>query len=297
LAEAVTHVADGAPDILALQEVENGEILRDLAEGHLANYGYLWTSFANNPWASLGVGVLSRVPLLETKAHSVTYDGDTSPRPVLEVRLQPGNMPLTLFICHWKSKLGGEDTTEVLRRASARVILRRLQEIKEEEPDMPVVIMGDLNENYDEFYRRAGSVVSALLPDDPKAADFSGFARDNEEPEPGQPRKAQADFLIISRQKPPQTRYFARETVALYSPWGNELEKGSFSYRDEWETIDHFLLSEGLFDQRDWEFDSSAALHKEPFISDRGIPRTYNPRTGYGLSDHLPLLLKLKRLD
>jgi endonuclease/exonuclease/phosphatase family metal-dependent hydrolase len=239
--------------------------------------------------------------LLETKAHSVTYDGETSPRPVLEVRLRPGNMPLTLFICHWKSKLGGDDETEVLRRASARVILRRLQEIREEEPDMPVIIMGDLNENYDEFYRRAGSVVSALLPDDPKAAEFSGFARDNGDLEAGleagQVRGAQTDFLIVSRQKPPQTRYFAMGAVALYSPWGNELEKGSYSYQNEWETIDHFLLSEGLFDQRDWEFDSCEALHKEPFISDRGIPQTYNPRTGYGLSDHLPLLLKLKRRE
>jgi endonuclease/exonuclease/phosphatase family metal-dependent hydrolase len=284
LADAVARITEGAPDILALQEVENGTVLKELAKGPLAKYGYSRTFFANNPGASLGVGLLSRLPLLELKAHSVTCNGDTSPRPVAEVRLEPGKTPMVLFICHWKSKVEGEDVTEAARRASARVVLRRLREIRVEEPDLPVIVMGDLNENHDEFYRRSGPVVCALLPDDPKAAELSGKSF-------GMP----VDFLVISGQKPPLSRYFTHEAVALYSPWGNELEKGSYNYRNNWETIDHFLLSAGLFDGQGWEFDTCDALYKEPFINDQGIPRTYNPRTGSGLSDHLPLLLKLKR--
>jgi hypothetical protein len=169
------------------------------------------------------------------------------------------------------------------------VVLRRLREIGAEEPDLPVIIMGDLNENHDEFYRRDGTVLSALLPDDPNAAELSGFTKDDE--------LRTADFLVISGQKPPRSRHFADGTAALYSPWGNELEKGSYHYQDSWETIDHFLLSYGLFDGHGWEFDTCEALHTEPFINDQGIPRSYNPRTGNGLSDHLPLLLKLKRPD
>jgi endonuclease/exonuclease/phosphatase family metal-dependent hydrolase len=294
LAESVVRMAETVPDVLALQEVEHGGILKDLAEGPLAKYGYRWTFFANNPGASLGVGVLSRLPFLKTQAHSITCNDDTSPRPVMEVLLQPGNKPMALFICHWKSKLGGEDSTEVIRRASAMVILRRIREIKANNPDLPVIITGDLNENFDEFYRRAGSIVCTLLPDDPKAAELSGFMQDNE-PVSESSSEIQRDFLIISRQKPPQTRYFPKETVALYSPWGNELEKGSYNYRDNWETIDHFLLSKGFFDGQGWEYDTCEVLHKEPFINDRGIPKAYNPRTGSGLSDHLPLLLKLKQ--
>jgi endonuclease/exonuclease/phosphatase family metal-dependent hydrolase len=286
LVDAVAHITEGVPDVLALQEVENETVLKELAEGPLAKYGYSRTFFANNPGASLGVGLLSRLPLLEPKVHSVTYNENTSPRPVAEVRVEPGKMPIALFICHWKSKVEGDDATEGARRASARVVLRRLREIRAEEPDLPVIVMGDLNENYDEFYRRAGPVVCALLPDDPEAAELWGKAR-----------RTPVDFLVISGQKPPLSRYFSYEAEALYSPWGNEMEKGSYYYRNNWETIDHFLLSAGFFDGQGWEFDACEALYKEPFINDQGIPRTYNPRTGNGLSDHLPLLLKLKRQD
>jgi endonuclease/exonuclease/phosphatase family metal-dependent hydrolase len=295
LAESVKGMAERVPDVLALQEVEHAGVLKELAEGPLAKYGYQWTFFANNPGAALGVGVLSRLPLVETSAHSVTAEGNTSPRPVMEVWLRPGNEPVAMFICHWKSKLGGEDSTEAERRASARVILRRIREIRAEKPDLPVLVMGDLNENSDEFYRRAGAVVSALLPDDPMAAELSGFSRDGEDSDGL--RTAQKDFLIISRQKPPQARYFAKEAVALYSPWGNELAAGSYNYQDRWETIDHFLLSDGFFDGKGWDFDTCEVLNKEPFINVRGIPKAYNPRTGSGLSDHLPLILTLKRPD
>jgi endonuclease/exonuclease/phosphatase family metal-dependent hydrolase len=296
LAESVVCMADKVPDVLAMQEVEHGGILKELAEGPLAKYGYQWTFFANNPEASLGLGVLSRLPFLKTKTHSVTSDGKTSPRPVMEVWLQPGNMPMALFICHWKSKLGGEDITEAVRRASARVILRRIREINAEEPDLPVIIMGDLNENYDEFYRQAGSIVCGLLPDDPKAAELSGFMPAEDLPVSNGSRETQKDFLIISRQKPPQTKYFPQEAVVLYSPWGNELEKGSYNYQDKWETIDHFLLSKGFFDEQGWDYEASEVLHKEPFINTRMVPRAYNPRIGSGLSDHLPLMLTLKRV-
>ncbi|MDR0555223.1 MAG: endonuclease/exonuclease/phosphatase family protein [Treponema sp.] len=284
VAEAVGQMAEKPPDILAFQEVENSGVLRDLGEGPLSGLGYGWTFFANNPGAALGLGVLSRYPLLQTKTHSITSGGETAPRPVLELRLEPEGKPLTLFVCHWKSKAGDGGDTENLRRASARIIMRRFDELRREDPELPVIIMGDLNENHDEFYRQAGSIVSALLPDDPKAAELSGF-RDT--------GAGIQDFLVLSRQKPPQSRYFAATMPALYSPWGGELQAGSFVYQHEWETIDHFLLSDGLFNDRGWDFDSCQALRKEPFINNNGYPNAYNPRTGSGQSDHVPLLLTL----
>jgi hypothetical protein len=140
-------------------------------------------------------------------------------------------------------------------------------------------------------------VISALLPDDPKAAELAGFWNEEDfsgDEVPARFRDTQADYLILSRQKPPTSRYFSQEAVVLYSPWGNELQKGSYNYKNEWETIDHFLLNGPLFDSQDWEFDTCEVLHKEPFVTATGYPKSYNPRTGYGLSDHLPLLLTLK---
>jgi endonuclease/exonuclease/phosphatase family metal-dependent hydrolase len=273
------------PDILAMIEVENPQILETLVSGLLAKQGYRWTFFAHNPGASLGIGVLSRFPFTKTKTHSAVYDKEITPRPVLEVWLEPAGQPLVLFVCHWKSKLGGDKKTEALRRASAWVINRRIGEIRRDDPEIPVIILGDLNENHDEFYRQNSSFISALLPDDPDAAELA------EKNPPG--AKVQDDFLIISKEKPPRTDYFAPGAPCFYSPWGIELSPGSYNYQNAWETIDHLLLSPALFDGSGWDFDSCQVEAQEPFLNAKGRPNAYNPRTGFGLSDHLPLKLVL----
>jgi endonuclease/exonuclease/phosphatase family metal-dependent hydrolase len=293
IARAIGDLESGAPDILSLEEVENAGVLKDLAEGALGKHGYRWTFFAAAAGSSLGIGVLSRYPLIKARAHSLTVNGETAPRPVAEVWIQSGDEPLALFACHWKSKLGGDESTESLRRASARILLRRFREISRENPRTPVVIVGDLNENHDEFYRRNGAFICALLPDDPRAADITGLSGPRGEPA----EKLQADFLLVGKTKPPAAKYFPPGSVIFYSPWGQELANGSYYYQNAWETIDHILLSGAFFDQRGWEYESSAVLSQPPFTNSRDLPNGYNPRTGSGLSDHLPLTLRLRRVE
>ncbi|GHU22255.1 endonuclease [Spirochaetia bacterium] len=266
-----------APDIFVLIEVENTGVLQDLIAGPLKNQQYRYSFFGVNAGFSQGIGILSRFPFTETKIHSLTGASGTTPRPMVEVRIERNEAPVVLFACHWKSKLGDAATTELLRRDSARILVRRLRELYAEDPNIPVVIMGDLNENYDEFYR--SGILTAILPDDEAAAEL---AQDHD------------NFLIISDQKPPVSSNFPPEFPVLYSPWGNELTGGSYVYRDQWETIDHILLSAGCFDTIQWDFDSCEVLNQEPFASNAGIPVAYNPRTGNGLSDHLPLFLRFK---
>jgi endonuclease/exonuclease/phosphatase family metal-dependent hydrolase len=282
------------PDIIAMQEIESPMVVENLAAA-LSSHGYGWTYFANIPGMALGIGLLSRFPFTQTRSHSIYFDGEIAPRPILEVKINtPGatasnaaDSSLLLFVCHWKSKLGGDDATESSRRASARVILRRLHELAVTDPDLPVVIMGDLNENHDEFYRRGGKVISALMPDDPRAAD----AQFNE---------TQTDFLILVKNKPPAPRHFPSGAITLYAPWYAELKNeneescGSYYYKNNWETIDHFLLSPQFFDKTGWDFETARILNIPPFTNAKGSPVAYNPRTGSGLSDHLPLLLLLK---
>jgi endonuclease/exonuclease/phosphatase family metal-dependent hydrolase len=291
LGQGILGMAEKAPDLLGLEEIENIQVLEDLVKGPLAACGYRHLYFTHNPGASLGLGLISRFPLVETRLHSITDQGATIPRPVLEVRIIAQEQPLVLFVCHWKAKEGtktqGGDT-EFLRRASARVLSRRLYELRKEDPVLPVIIMGDLNENPDEWYRETGAVRTALLPDDPEAAARVGF------PEDASWGSIVPDFLILSRQKPPQPVYFPAGAVGLYAPWGQELQGGSYYYQDRWESIDHFLLTESLFDHKGWEFDTCRVLNQAPFINAQGHPHTYNPRTGNGLSDHLPLVLHLR---
>jgi endonuclease/exonuclease/phosphatase family metal-dependent hydrolase len=275
----------GAPDLLGLVEIENAGIPEDLVRGPLAKSGYTETFFANVPGAALGLAFLSRLPLVQARVHSVSSGGETAPRPVLEIRIEPQGKPLIVFLCHWKSKVGGEDATEALRRSSARIVRRRLEEILRDEPISPVLIMGDLNENHDEFYRRNSGVICALFPDDPDALALALALAPTggETPE---------HCLIVSGEKPPRTRQ--AEGPVLYSPWGRELEGGSYYYKKTWETIDHLLLSDAFFDGRGWDFEGCRVLNTTPFINSEGHPDAYIPRTGRGLSDHLPLILFLK---
>jgi endonuclease/exonuclease/phosphatase family metal-dependent hydrolase len=294
MAQAIGTMETGAPDILSLEEVENAGVLEDLAGGPLGRHGYGWTFFAGGGGSSLGIGVLSRFPLIKARAHSLVFNGETAPRPVMEVWIQNGDEPLALFICHWKSKLGGDESTESLRRASARILLRRIREISRENPRTPIVIMGDLNENHDEFYRKNGVFICALLPDDPRAADLAGLYGLDDGLSGEEVEELQADFLVVGKTKPPAAKYFPPGAVIFYSPWGQELKNGSYYYQNAWETIDHFLLSGAFFDAQGWEYESSQVLSQPPFINGRELPNSYNPRTGSGLSDHLPLTLRLR---
>ena len=268
------------PDIILLQEVESLVVLEDLAAA--LSSGYSWSHFAGNHGSAIGLGIISRLPLGESMAHSITIGGETSPRPVLEIRIDDDDEPFVIFICHWKSKLGGDDATEPMRRASARVILRRMRELWDSEPELGMITAGDLNLNHDDFYRRGSSTITALLPDDPYCAQIAGV---------------QNDFFVLSRNKPPEPVYFGSEYIVLFSPWMTDLVNGTYYYAYNWETIDNFLLSNHFFNNFGLEYENASIINYAPFANANGIPVSYNSRTGNGLSDHLPLLITLRRIN
>jgi endonuclease/exonuclease/phosphatase family metal-dependent hydrolase len=289
LAKAALSLVDGGglPDAIALIEVENSKVLTDLSGDYLKKYGFKYTFFTGHPGYSLGVGFLSRFPITKSSSHSILNGGAVLPRPIAEIWLEPGGHPLVVFVCHWKSKLGGEEYTEALRRDAAKVLNRRITAIKTENPLAGIVVLGDLNENHDEFFRTGESFVTALLPDTEEAAiiaEKSGYLSGENQ-----------SFLIVSGEKPPGTNFFPNSDVVLYTPWENELQGGSYYYQKKWETIDHFLLSASLFDGAGWEFQSAYVCDVEPFTNSAGTPAVYNARTGSGISDHLPMVLKLKK--
>jgi endonuclease/exonuclease/phosphatase family metal-dependent hydrolase len=280
ISDAINRI-DPLPDIIILQEIESLAVIEALINSLRAlstHAVYSWSHFAGNPGAAVGLGILSRYPLLDVKAHSITINNDSTPRPVMEARIQTQE-EFIIFACHWKSKIGGEDATEKTRKASARVILRRTRELWQDEPDLGIIVAGDLNLNHNEFYRRNASIICALLPDDPYCAQTTNGI--------------QKDFLVISRNTPPIPVHFPQETIIFYSPWMKELENGSYYYRNNWETIDHFLVSKQFFNTPGWEYEKTEIINFPPFANANGIPVPYNVRSGLGLSDHLPLVLTL----
>ncbi|MCL2229822.1 MAG: endonuclease/exonuclease/phosphatase family protein [Treponema sp.] len=266
------------PDIIILQEIESLNILEDISCA--LPDGYYWSHFANSPGAAVGVGIISRVSLADQRAHTAVIGANATPRPVLEVRVQTEAGDFFLMICHWKSKIGGAQETEQNRRSSARLILRRAQEIWEDEPDAGIIIAGDLNLNHDEFSRRGSNAICALIPDEMQSALRASNIK-------------QKDYIVLSGERPPVPVHFSGDTITFFSPWINELENGSYLYRDSWETIDHFLVSGQFFDNAGWEYGKTVIVNSPPFVNADGNPVSYIAKTGHGFSDHLPLLMTI----
>ena len=83
----------------------------------------------------------------------------------------------------------------------------------------------------------------------------------------------------------------------LYEPWYElpEAKRGSYFYQGGWETMDHILLSAGLFDTHGFHYHpgSFTALRLAFLLRPNGTPRSGHLTGTRGYSDHLPLLLTL----
>lgn len=270
------------PDMFALIEIENAQVLTDLLAGPLASFKYTYSAFAINPSAPLGLALASRFPITATRCHSIQTPSFSAPRPMLEAEIElPGKEreKLIVFVCHWKSKLGNMYETEVIRRASAQLVNRRIQElVQEQSGKVPLfLVAGDLNETIDEFDRQCSTMLTALMP--------SGVSLD---PYPEAALIPRPCLMVTGSVQELQTHN--EDPLILYSPWNQSEWKGSYAYQSAWEKIDHILLGYSFFDNLGWDYAGFSVLDHAPFVNDAGYPNSFNPRTRKGLSDHLPIV-------
>lgn len=277
--EPQTRGESAGPDVIALLEIENAAVLQDLLSGPFARFKYRYSAFATNPDSPLGLGLLSRFPIARTRSHSLQTESFSTPRPMLEAELSLPGDQLLLFVCHWKSKLGNLEETEAIRRASAQLVNRRISELQQERPnDRPLVlVVGDLNENIDEFERQGGTVLTALMPAGTMITSYPEGA-------------AESPPCIFLTASAAELTHAAEGPAVMYSPWYDAAWQGSYVYQGAWETIDHILIAPAFFDGSGWEYAGFSVLDQAPFINDSGYPNSFNPRTGKGLSDHLPIV-------
>lgn len=159
----------GAPDIVGLQEVEKIEVLRDLAAHPLlagANYAPILVE--GDDARGIDVGYLVkrgrfRVVSVE-QAGACTEVKEISngevcdlpgqsgwllfSRPPLILRLEAlaTGGRLSLIVNHFKSKSGGDEATTPTRVAQAAHNRALLDRLKQAEPEVPVLVLGDLND-------------------------------------------------------------------------------------------------------------------------------------------------------
>jgi endonuclease/exonuclease/phosphatase family metal-dependent hydrolase len=160
------------------------------------------------------------------------------------------------------------------------VVAARIREVLSGDPAADIVVAGDMNETLDEYARSGRKYQTALIPESA-----------------GAPARYATRSLFLAASPPGIGG--AGDRLVLYDPWFEmaEGERGSYVYQGEWQTLDHILLSPGLFDSRGFTYKrGSFSVMRLPFLlTPKGEPRRWKGLKGpRGYSDHLPLLVTLE---
>lgn len=160
-----------------------------------------------------------------------------------------------LFVNHWPSKYGGEKVSGPKRKWAATILANICDSILDKNPRSNILAMGDFN-------------------DTPEAELFGILEK-----------------LKMLEQNKAQK--------------GESIIKGTIKYQGIWERIDHFFVSPNLLDNNEpvsitpSQFTivvSSHLLERDRKFTGVKPRRTYiGPRYNGGLSDHLPIILKIQR--
>jgi len=274
LSEVIRRSVSGGPDLIALQEIENEHVAVDLVESYLKGMGYSNIIVTGTEKSAIQLGFISRYNLEDVKVHQVISDGKTVGRPILEISVVIDSNIVHVFNNHWKSKLGGAEETEPARISSSALLCRRIHELQLEDSEVEIVILGDLNENWDEYRRINGDYITALINvEENPSGNVTGSI-----------------FITGSRDT------IEQNPALLYSPWGEcPGEYGSYVYNNSWETIDNILLNASMFNGTGFEYKSFSVVSDEFLLNRWGTPLAWKTETGYGYSDHLPILLVIEK--
>jgi endonuclease/exonuclease/phosphatase family metal-dependent hydrolase len=239
-------------------------LLKALAEagvtGHRVVIGDNVVAAGSERKQEIKCAVFTRFPIKSSRSHP-TLDA----RAILEVQVDVDGAPLYLFANHWKS--GASDpATEPTRAANAKTLRTRLDEILRADPNADIIIGGDLNSQYNQKQRYPQMKTTGIN-------DVLG---------------SQGNELAVRQPERP-----------LYNLW-HELppeQRGSDTYRGEWGTLMHLLISRGLYDYRGVQYvDNSFTVAKFPGLNAdaKGLPVrwTFDGPAGAGFSDHFPVAAK-----
>jgi uncharacterized repeat protein (TIGR01451 family) len=148
-------VAMGAPTIVGLQEVENIDIVEDLAQQDaLAEYEYQAFLIEGTDSRGIDVAYLVRADgaTVEGAAAYPAPEGLTSRPPLLitvTVQLQDSEQTVYVLNNHFTSMSGGEILTEPRRKAQAAWNVTLVEQILRANPEAYVAVLGDLNSFYE----------------------------------------------------------------------------------------------------------------------------------------------------
>lgn len=253
------------PDIVVFEEVEKVELLKDMVEYELYDLGYnpKSTALIEGPdGRGIDIGVISRFPLAgEPKLHVVdlSHLGERYPtRGIFEVPLKIGDRKVTVFGNHWPSP-SHKPKTRITMAEALKSIYQKMPK------DSLAIALGDFNTIEDEHPN--GFDTHLLKPDE------RGYF-----------------FDVYS------------ECVNARGPYCSppDAPAGTYYYRSDrvWNRLDRLFISDSFMEDDALSFYWTTFVVYAPVypeygleaLDEKGFPLKFDPKTGRGFSDHLPIV-------
>jgi len=268
ISEIGADVSKNTPVIIGLSEVENREVVEDLANDPALvakNYGIV--HFESPDARGIDVALMYQKDFFtptNTSNHELKiYDDNTRKRVYTRDQLLvTGKLEgetIHVIVSHWPSRSGGEARSRPKRIAAAQLNKRIIDSLQAIDPYAKIFSMGDFN-------------------DDPTNSSFK-------------------DVLKTEKNK---------EDVKLkgiYNPMEDFFKKGlgSNAYRDAWSLFDQILITKPLLekDYSSFRFYKAGIFNKQYLTNKKGRYKGYPLRSfadgGFtnGFSDHFPVYVHI----
>ena len=178
IANMVTYFTQGGPAIIGVAEIENASVMTDLVNAApLKSRGLKFVHHDSPDLRGVDVGLIydpEQFEVLSVSNHTLLVDEnpDFRTRDQMCVTGLLGGDSLSVIVNHWPSRLGGQQESEPLRMAAAKLTRHIADSLWTLNPALNIVIMGDLND--DPSNRSCAEVVGAM-PEKEDAAPHGFF--------------------------------------------------------------------------------------------------------------------------
>ena len=262
-------IKDINADIIALQEIESLQALKDLRY-QLKRDGlyYQYYKIANLKNTTIKVAILSKIPF--TNTHEIAVTSSYRYRNILEAKFKIGKEDLYVLVNHWKSKAGPES----MRIVSAKKLLKRVKELGK---NKNIIALGDFNSHYEEY---------KIFQRKRKHNDTGGITSIN--------------HILGTIRYQDQSNKVKVSPYTFYNLWYDTLEEKRYSYifRKKKEALDNILVSKNLLKDEGLHYKEHSIMPFEKSYLFHGryiyrwqVSRKYPYRhKGKGYSDHLPVI-------
>jgi endonuclease/exonuclease/phosphatase family metal-dependent hydrolase len=153
--ELLSVSTDGIPDLIALCEIENDSVMRDLTKRSLLrNAGYEYLATSSPDLRGIDVALLySPFSFAPIQSYSLRVTPVKNMRPTRDILYVSGQIPsgdtLHVFVVHMPSRFGGERYSRPFRQAVADRLCLSLDSLHAVTSEPKILIAGDFNEEAD----------------------------------------------------------------------------------------------------------------------------------------------------